>query len=86
LTTGIASKARSRSEKDYREYRQNETQENFRRRPSVMAHAEAAAESGILAIAHHMAHALQAIPLLPAMVAAAVAAALAFLWMNKRES
>jgi hypothetical protein len=53
---------------------------------SVMAHAEAAAESGILAIAHHMAHALQAIPLLPAIVAAAVAAALAILWISKRES
>jgi hypothetical protein len=53
---------------------------------SLMAHAEAAAESGILAIAHHLAHALQAIPLLPAIVAAVVAAALAILRINKRES
>jgi len=53
---------------------------------SVLAHAEAAAESGILAIAHHLAHALQAIPLLPAIVAAVVAAALAILRINKRES
>jgi hypothetical protein len=53
---------------------------------SVMAHAEAAAESGILAIAHHLAHALQAIPLLPAIVAAVVAAVLAILRINKRES
>jgi hypothetical protein len=53
---------------------------------SVMAHAEAATESGILAIAHYLAHAIQAIPLLPALVAAAVAAALAILRINKRES
>jgi len=47
---------------------------------------EAAAESGILAIAHHLAHALQAISFLPALVAVAVIAALAILRINKRES
>jgi hypothetical protein len=53
---------------------------------SVLAHAEAAAESGILAIAHHLAHAVQAIPLLPAFIAAAVAVLLTILRINKRES
>ena len=53
---------------------------------SLLAHAEAAAESGILAIAHHLAHALQAIPFLPALVAVAVITALAILRINKRES
>ena len=53
---------------------------------SVLAHAEATAESGILAIAHHLVHALQAIPLLAAIVAAVVAATLAFLRINNRES
>jgi len=47
----------------------------------VMAHAEAAAESGILALAHHLVHALQATLLLPALIAGAVIAR-----TNKRES
>ena len=52
----------------------------------LMAHAEAAAESGILALVHDLVHALQASPLLAALIAGVVIAALAFSRTNKRES
>ena len=52
----------------------------------VMAHAEAAAETGILALAHHLVHALQVNPLLQALIASAVIAAFAIFRTNKRES
>ena len=52
----------------------------------VMAHAEAAAESGILALAHHLVHTLQASPLLPALITGAVIAAFVIFRTNRRES
>jgi hypothetical protein len=52
----------------------------------LMAHAEVAAESGILALVHHLVHALQATLLLPALIAGAVIAAFAIFRTNKRES
>lgn len=54
--------------------------------PPVMAHVETAADSGTLALAHYLAHAFQAIPMLPAAIAAAVIALFAILRINKRES
>ena len=54
--------------------------------PPVMAHAEVAAESGILTLVHDLVHALQASPLLAALIAGVVIAALAFSRANKRES
>ena len=53
---------------------------------SALAHSEVAAESGILAVAHDLVHALQANPLLPAIIAGVVIAALAISRINKRES
>jgi hypothetical protein len=52
----------------------------------VMAHAEATAGSGILALAHQLVHILQASPLLQALIASAVIAAFAIFRINKRES
>ena len=51
-----------------------------------MAHAEVAAESGILTLVHDFVHALQTSPLLAALIAGVVIAALAFSRANKRES
>ena len=53
---------------------------------SVMAHSEVTAESGILASVHHLLHALQANPLLPAIIAGVVIAVFAISRFNKRES
>jgi len=52
----------------------------------LMAHAEVAAESGILALVHDLVHALQASPLLASLIAGVVIAALAIFRTNKRES
>ena len=52
----------------------------------LMAHAEVAAESGILTLVHDLVHALQANLLLPALIAGVVIAALAIFRTNKRES
>ena len=52
----------------------------------LMAHAEAAAESGILALVHDLVHALQASPQLVALIAGVVIAAFAIFRTNKRES
>ena len=52
----------------------------------VMAHAEVAAESGILTLVHDFVHALQASPLLAVLIAGVVIAALALSRANKRES
>jgi H+/gluconate symporter-like permease len=53
---------------------------------SAMAHSEVTAESGILAAVHHLVHALQANPLLPAIIAGVVIAVFAISRINKRES
>ena len=53
---------------------------------SVMAHSEVTAESGILATVHHLVHALQANPLLPAIIAGVVIAVFAISRIIKRES